>query len=240
MAPVFLGITFMISLPEAISSSFPQPVKWLEFSGSFLFLLFLKSKLSYDSHWSLTHSLALTHSLIHSFTHSVTHSVTHSLTHSLCRYIVWTAAATALGWFVWGTHSQVDDMTLQAFASGIFVISIISMEGLSIMDWTPVLMKPIIDHAVELLRGGDGTVWWHLLWLAIGCLLSGLIHFTSKYEQDSPVHLYGRLVIFATADAYCALRACQCLQRQASAREMYEAAEEYVNRVMRAFKIKIT
>jgi len=124
------------------------------------------------------------------------------------------------------THSQVDDMTLKAFASGTFVINIISMEGLSIMDWTPVLMKLIIDHAVELLRGGDGTVWWHLLWLVIGCLLSGLILFTSMYEQDSPVHLYGRLVIFATADAYCALRACQCLQRQASAREMYEAAEE--------------
>jgi len=33
VAPVFLGIMFMISLPEAISSSFPQPIKWLEFSS---------------------------------------------------------------------------------------------------------------------------------------------------------------------------------------------------------------
>ena len=205
VAPVFLGITFVISLPEAISRSFPQQVRWLEFAGSFLFLLFLKSKLSYDSHW----------------------------------YIICTAVSTACGWFVWRTRSQVDDMTLQAFASGTFIVNIMSMEGLSVMDWSPVLVKPIIDHSMELLQGGDGTVWWHLQWLVIGASLSTIIYFTTRFDQDSPLHFYGRLVIFLTVDAYCALRACQCLQRQASVKEMYEAAAGYVIKSFNIIKTKL-
>jgi len=205
VAPVFLGITFMISLPEAISRSFPQPVRWLEFSGSFLFLLFLKSQLSYDSHW----------------------------------YIISTAFATWVGWSIWRTKSQVDDMTLQAFASGTFIVNIITMEGLSVMDWSPVLIKPIIDHSLELLQRGDVTVWWHLVWLVVGACISIIIHLTSKYEQDSPLHFYGRLVIFLTVDAYCAMRACQCLQRQASVKDMSVAAAAFIWRLFNNIKSKL-
>jgi hypothetical protein len=117
-------------------------------------------------------------------------------------------------------------MTLQAFASGTFIVNIMSMEGLSV-----VLVKPIIDHSVELLQGGDVTIWRHLMWLVIGAFISTIIYFTSRYEQDSPLHFYGRLVIFLTVDAYCALRACQCLQRQAQVnmKDIYDALD-YVMR----------
>jgi hypothetical protein len=86
-----------------------------------------------------------------------------------------------LTFLVPGTSSLL--LSPQAFASGTFLVS---TEGLSVMDWSHVLIKPVIDHSVELLHCGDVT-WW-LLWLVIGFIFD-YHYLTSKHEQTlCPIH----------------------------------------------------
>lgn len=181
IAPHFLCISFMLSLAEPLSKRFPQSTKWLEFAGSFVFLIFLKAKLSYDSNSLLTV----------------------------------TAISTATGWVVWCTPQESDDMTLQSFASGAFVLSIINFD-LSVTDWSPMLVKPVIDY----VAGGNDMV-WHLLSFALGAacaIIASLPEFELKKFSDFVI--FGRWFILFAVDSFSALRVCQCLHRQPSLLEI--------------------
>jgi len=118
--------------------------------------------------------------------------------------------STSVGIFVWRSRANNDDIILESFASGAIFNIIIEMRELraNSLDWIALIFKSVSEHCQELLQQGNRRQFFIIF------VVFALGAHVSMAMVASPYQYFYRFLVFCTVDAFCALRACQCLENE--------------------------